>query len=468
MSSPWHTGGSANGFKLGVVNRIELHRAIVEASAEAFAKGANAVGLDGLAALDAKGRLVLMDRSQARRNNLTARLADERRTAKRYRVLAAEEEDEDLAKDYGADAREHTVEARSLEAEIVRLESGRDQVRLADHFEGEVEYLLAGLSSLLDPSGTVDRDVASALDKVLDGLELRELDDDRLEFSLHWLVPAGGTVVRFGPVTGTIARRGRILTPAERATIYGGGVERRARRELIHRLQEAGFPDNVARAVSICPFPELAQALLGQEPRWVDVSAEFDHLAFNEYLRTQYKVLTRWAKGVYCQTNRKRQFLADVVAAFGGAARVDQLRVVTRALGIKDTDLLPLTLPREKNGAPVWEPSVRRLGEWSPATTVEANWVESHMCGICRKPATAVIRVPEIPGSVLCRMCRRSPFVPEIEFPWRYVDLALPETLIDDGRLQEALNLKVGTIKKGRAAARAAQDQGDVLPATSR
>lgn len=454
MSSAWHTGSAANGFKLGVINRVDFHRAIVEATALAFREGICGIALDGLAALDAKNQLVVVDRSQIRLGSLKVRFVEERRLAKKLRSLAAKEKEADVADEYRADAREHTLAAKSLEREIGRLESDSHQTPLAAQFEGEVDYLLTALAALLDPAGTVDRDVAQGLDKVLDGLMLRELDDDRLEFSLNWLVPASGTVVRFGPVVGTVRRRGRVMTPAERSMINAGGIDRRIRRQLVHRLENAGFPYNVARAVSVSPFPELSQALLGGEPLWLDVSESFDHHAFNEHLRSSYEGLTAWAEGIYCQTNPKRQALADVVAAMSGEARVDQLRVITRALGIKDTDLLPLTLPKLKEGSPAWEPAARRRGVWQARTTVEANWVESILCATCGRPATAVVRVPEVPGALLCRTCHTSPFALEIEFPGRYVDLALPAVTIEESLLHSALDLKLRTIRKGGAAVR--------------
>ncbi|NNN09186.1 MAG: hypothetical protein HKL85_08345 [Acidimicrobiaceae bacterium] len=452
MSGAWHTGSSANGQKLAVIDRRELHEAIVRASATAFRSGVPAVRLDGLAALDASNRLVMVDRSQARRESLKARLAEERRIAKRLRLRAAGEEDGGVADEYRDDAREHTLAAKVLETELAQAESAQRELSLPERFSGEVEFLLAGIRALLDPSGAVDRDVAEALDKVLDNLQVWEASDHRIAFSFNWLIPANGTVARFGPITGSVDRLGRLMTPAERGSIEAGGIDRRTRRVLVHELGKSGLNYAIARAVSICPFPQLAEALLGGEPNWPGVDDEFDHHEFNEYLRQRYDSLIGWAKGVYCQTNPKRQALADVVAAMGGEARVDQVRVVARELGVKDTDLLPMTLPRIRATTPTWEPSVRRLGVWDCSTTVEANSMASIWCGTCNAPATAVVRVPEVPGSLLCRTCCRSPFEPERVFPSVYLNLALVPTAIPEELLERAKNLATGTIKKGRAA----------------
>jgi len=311
--------------------------------------------------------------------------------------------------------------------------------------------LLMAVRSLLDPSGTVGRDEAEALDKVLDDLQLREVGDDRIEFSFNWLIPADGTVARFGPITGTIQRRGRVLTPAERSQLEGGGRDRRDRRVLVHQLEKAGLSYDIARAVSVSPFAQLGEALLGGDPEWPGVPDGFDHHEFNEFLREKYRALPSWAKGVYCQTNPKRQALADAVAAFGGKARIDQLRVVTRVLGIKDTDLHPLTLPRVKPNTLIWEPSVSRVGIWSATTMADESYAESRWCSNCDASATAVVRVPEVPGSILCRECCTSPFDPSRVFPSVYVDLALPETEIPADALIKAKSLPIGTVKKGRA-----------------
>ncbi len=449
MSGAWHTGSSADGHKLASLKRVELHRAIVEATARAFREGVEAAGADGLAALDARGRRVVVDRGEARRLALKERLEGERRIAKRLRDQVVRETDLDVARAYEMDARDHTLEVKRLEEEIARVGSHDVVPSLPDSFTGEVDFLLAGIESLLDPTGMVDREDAENLEGVMKDMRIEIIDEDWCEFTLFWQIPANGSVVNFGPVVGRVARQGRSMTPAERQVVERGGPSRVERRQLVHRLEQAGYPYSVARAVSIAPFPQLAEALLDGEPRWSDASDTFDHSTFNAHLRRVYRELQSWDAGTWCHTNPKRQQLADIVAALGGVARLDQLQHVARHFEIKDTDLHPLTLPRQKEGAPVWEPSIKRVGQWTAATTAEESLVESHVCPTCGEPATGVVRVPEVPGSMLCRKCVVSPFAPSLQFPRDYIGLALPHTVIPKELVARASHLPVGSRRKG-------------------
>ncbi len=449
MSGAWHTGSSADGHKIASLKRVDLHRAIAEATAQAFRNGVEAVGADGLAALDAQGRRVVVDRSEARRITLRERLEEERRIARRLRDQVVREVDPEVARAYETDARDHTLEVKRLEEELARVGSHEVTPRLPDSFTGEVDFLLAGIESLLDPTGMVDREDAENLEAVLKDLRIEVVDEDWCEFSLYWQIPANGSVVNFGPISGRVPRQGRVMTPAERQVVENGGPSRVERRKMVHRLEQAGYPHSVARAVSIAPFPQLSEALLGGEPRWSDNPDSFDHGAFNAHLREVYVGLRSWDAGTWCHTNPKRQILADVVAAFGNSARLDRLQHVTLFFGIKNTDLHPLTLPRLKEGTPVWEPSIRRVGQWSAATTAEGSYVESHVCPQCAQAATAVARVPEVPGSILCRQCVLSPFAVGLRFPQQYLELALPETSIPEELLEEALSMEIGSRRKG-------------------
>lgn len=449
MSGAWHTGSSADGHKIASLKRVDLHRAIAEATALAFRDGVEAAGADGLAALDAQGRRVIVDRSEARRLSLRERLDEERRIARRLRDQVVREVDPEVARAYETDARDHTLEVKRLEEELARVGSREVTPRLPDSFTGEVDFLLAGIESLLDPTGMVDREDAENLEAVLKDLRIEVVDEEWCEFSLYWQIPANGSVVNFGPISGRVPRQGRVMTPAERQVVEHGGPSRVERRKLVHRLEQAGYPYSVARAVSIAPFTQLAEVLLGGEPRWSDNPDSFDHGAFNAYLREVYGRLRSWDAGTWCHTNPKRQCLADIVAALGGSTRLDQLQHVAQFFGIKNSDLHPLSLPRLKEGTPIWEPSIKRVGPWTAATTAEGSLVESHLCPGCGRAATAVVRVPEVPGSMLCRACAVSPFLPSLQFPLSYLELALPETSIPDELLTEALRMKSGSRRKG-------------------
>ncbi|HEV7788281.1 MAG TPA: hypothetical protein VGP05_04655, partial [Pseudonocardia sp.] len=268
----------------------------------------------------------------------------------------------------------------------------------------------------------------------------------------HLLVPADGRVLRLGPFGGRVPRRGRTLTPAEWQRLRTGAGRPAGRRGVIHALGKAGFPEHLARAASLAPDGHLARVLLGQDVEWPDVPAGFDHDRFNRHLRQQWGAHPGWAKGVYCQTNTKRQALTDLVAALGGFARADQLRAVFPDLGIKNADLLPMTLTRRaRNPATAdWPPSVERVGQWSAAGKAHEHAVCSILCPGCGQPATAVVRVLEVPGALLCRRCLIAPARPDLRFPPIYATLALPPTAIAPALVTRALATQIGTVTKGR------------------
>lgn len=200
----------------------------------------------------------------------------------------------------------------------------------------------------------------------------------------------------------------------------------------------------------MAPGPHLVAALLGEDVRWPDCEPGFDHLGFAAHLRETWTALQAWSGGVYAHTAPKRQILADLVAALGGHASLAQLHHVVADVGLKPTDLYPMTLPRPSNGGqPPWPPTVDRVGTWSAGTLAEHSHLTSPRCPRCGQPATAVVRVPEVPTALLCRGCRVMPGHPDLVFPPLYLDLALPPITIPDDLVHRAHDLPTRVTHKG-------------------
>jgi len=197
------------------------------------------------------------------------------------------------------------------------------------------------------------------------------------------------------------------------------------------------------------PTGLITRVLLGEEVKWPGCPDHFDHEGFNRHVRESWPSDLRWAAGVYAQTNPKRQALADVVAALGGQARMDQMLVFGEAYKFNGNAVYVMSQPYYGRGQTCWPATVQRTGDWTSATSASASTMRSPLCPICRQPATAVIRVPEVPEAILCRTCRVMPGRPELVFPPQYLDLALPPTLIPAELIVRARLLPPGLVRRG-------------------
>lgn len=199
------------------------------------------------------------------------------------------------------------------------------------------------------------------------------------------------------------------------------------RRETTLILREACYPKALATSASHAPGPYLRDALLGHSVTWPGCDPRFDHAAFNEHVRSTWQHLPGWASNVYCYTAPSRQALVDMIASLGGAATMERLEVKRERWGLARNDLYLISKSMTRSGnTPPWPASVERRGDWSkrsPRTeSILANWLRP----LCGDPATAVVRVPEVPDALLCRRCRVMPSRPDLIFPPPYLDHALP------------------------------------------
>jgi hypothetical protein len=435
-----HFGGLADGANVATIDMKALHQDMLARFAEGCRTGIAIELLDGFRASQSLDSMVTFNARRERIEHLRRRRRESLESARQARKLAAEEKEQRDRLLYRQDARAHTDKAERLQEDIRRLETAIDDVTVPDSFDGEVEFLLRGLSALFtSEDGRVDAEAAGALKTVLREPRLW-VEGNLLCWRASLEVPADGKVFVLGPFTGSVDARGRILTPAESADLGAAGGSGHRRRALIHRLHQAGYPDHLARAASLAPGGYLPRVLLGEKVKWPDCPRTFDHREFNEYLRCTWGAHPGWAKGVYCQTNASRQALADIVAAFGGTATLPQIRPVIDALRIAPNHAYYMTQERTKSGksVPPWPATITRTNHWSANRTDPPSAMASIVCPTCDRPATAVVRVLEVPDALLCRICRVMPSRPEFVFPPLYVAMALPPTQLDTGWFSSA------------------------------
>ncbi len=437
-----HTAGLADGKKVGTISKAELHAAMLRTFADGIGNGIAVTVLDGLQAHRGIASLTVVNQRQSRLHHLQSEAAKARDLAKRARTNATEEPDPDVRADYMSDARRYTAHARSCDDEHARLLTLTEGTALPETFDGEVDYLLCGLRALLvTPDGRVSDDQANALRTVLRDFVV-EPDGRQARWSARLLVPADGRVLALGPFTGTVPLKGRTLTGAERDDLANAQGSALRRRHIIHQLEEQGLPRHLARAASLAPQGLLPRVLLGEDVRWPNCHETFDHDRFNAHLRNLWcaSPAPGWAASVYCQTNPRRQALADFVAALGGRASLTQTDALLTPFGMRRNDIYSITLPKVAHNphTPPWPPTVHREGEWSAGNGAEHSHLASPRCPHCGEPATAVVRVLEVTDALLCRNCLIMPSDPTLEFPALYRDLSLPTTDFDDDLLATA------------------------------
>lgn len=418
--------GLAEGRLIGRVDREELHRSIVRDVAHTLRNGAVAEYLDGHASYLALDRAVLVDAAGHRRRELSLQHDQAEQRARRLRTYAADAHDQQEARELLAQARQESAKATRLGEALERLAQRSDQATLPQEFEGEVAFIVAGLSALLADSGRMPAEGRSALQSLISDFHL-VVEPPVVRWSLCLLLPADGRVVRLGPFEGSVAARGRVRTQAESRFQDAETADAVSRRHLRSDLVAAGVPSALAGAALLAPGGYLRAVLLGRDVRWPGCAPDFDHESFNAHVRQCWADLGGWGRGVYAQTSPQRQRLADLVARHGGHISLADLRPMLSSIQMKPNDVYTLTLPkRSKNPAtPPWPPTVLREGDWGSGSPATMSIVVSPRCQLCHGPATVVVRVPEVPDALLCARCRVMPSRPDLVFPPMYLDLGV-------------------------------------------
>ena len=422
--------GVENGTLTAAVNAPELHASMLEAFATGLESG---VPIDELELMDSVAMLTGRTPADAARRQIDSRREEIKvLTANKRRAIAnsSRYDDQRIADDLLESARVMQDDIERLEREIVDLELVVN-APLGDpkDFETNGEVLMAALSVLAPGVSEASRQARSDLARVIDGFSLRD-EGTHVSWECYLLLPAPDRLLRVGPFCGSVARAGRFLPPAVEHDPTNEGRVGSERRELEFRLKSAGMAADAAKCASRAPRMLLPRVLLGEDVVWPDCDDSFDHDQFNTYLRTVWTD-AKWAGRQYVRTMPERQVLADLVAAFGGRVSFARLEGPAAELGVGYQKLHYLTREPKRDGVTrPWMPGVVREEVWSSATSKEDHFLLSRRCGNCGEPATAVVRVLEVAGDLLCRSCRVPTVGEGVVFPPIYLELALPPTTI--------------------------------------
>lgn len=423
------SSGAYNGRVIATIDEDEIHSSILAAVAEGLESGVLAERLDMPARVASLTGTTRVDRIGARMEVL-----------KEQRVYLERE----IAGAIHASTR--TVDTANVDALLERAtELRQDLARLDESlrhletqralppppletFETDGDVILSALSMLRCPDGAVSPEARHALAQVLTDFRL-EVRHAEIEWQAFLMLPQDDYEVRLGPFTGTVPRHGRILPEAllNDPTVDVGLGERISGFEA--RLREQGMPHLAAKCAARAPQGLLPRILLGEEVIWPDCQDDFDHAEFNDYLRECWTD-PAWSGRQYVRTHRPRQLLTDIVASAGGRIDLESALKAGEGQGLKYQQVQYIMRgSHEANDVTrEWVPPVMREGEWGCTSAMREHFLLSRMCWSCGEPATAVVRVLEVPGDLMCRSCNTAVDLPGRVFPPLYVAMALHST----------------------------------------
>jgi len=324
---------------------------------------------------------------------------------------------------------------------------------------GEVELEVGNialiLAELLETENTGPANLAKALRGLLVGLTASVSDDQlnvTVETSLRVETDEG--IVILGPISLRVpntqramkTQRGDILfevsmrdgLTVEQAAEHVGYTDLTfVRRRLHERLVETGLlaSKGLRAALIDCPIPEVRQVL------WAELQARENGKAFRApegidpawaaHVRSVYLDDREWMRAWASDTHHWSRLAIEQVQAAGAKGMLwdtllEQLVPGSKRNGIDGNRELIVELVngkgsvgRGKQMARVWSPALRRSEEWHRHAERRV-WV--HDCPFCETPTLDhVLRVPEVPGGLLCSTCRRVPTLPSVTFPEGYL-----------------------------------------------
>lgn len=425
---PRSTPSTMNGRVIATVDLDEIHTSILGSIATGLESGVLAERLEMPSRVASLTGTTRVDRIAARIEVFQAecdRLSREIEGALRAASRSEDQENVDRLLERASELRREVAKVKS---DISKLQAERQlPPPPLETFETDADLILSALSMLTCPDGVVSPQARVALSHVLTDFQL-SLRETEVDWQAFLMLPHKDYEVRLGPFQGTVLRRGRILPEAlaNDPTVDVGFGQRIG--ELEVRLRAQGFPKPAAKCAARAPQSLLPRALLGETVEWPGCEEDFDHGEFNEYLRKCWKK-PAWSGMQYVRTHPPRQLLTDIVANAGGRIDLESALELGRSHELVRKQVLYITRgPNWPNDVTrEWVPPVLREGTWGCTTTAKEHFLLSRLCWSCGEPATAVVRVLEVPGDLMCRSCNAAVDLPGQTFPPLYVAMALPQ-----------------------------------------
>jgi hypothetical protein len=402
------------------LNRRELHTNMFERICEVLTTGVDVTVLAGVH----EWSTFTGDATDQERLSRAARLkrlaaesnADGARLTRRAGAL----DDDAVAELLLSDARKAFAERDRLQAELESLSAPQaiDAVEQG-HFDVPVDALVTALTVLASPdSATVDRESAMALRSIVQELTFTVVGE-RVLWALTLLLPAtDGRTLAIGPVTGSVPNRpSRRPTSRDRGSMLPGfgGVQAQQLAGVALELRETGLPRALADIASHHPletFPaHMLAELAGEEaPGW--------DRAFAAHIRAVYSdAASAWTRQRVQSDSGFWQVFIDALS--DGPLTMQDLigadRYAKSAL-LRAVGELPCRIEGQLTVLDI----TPREGYWHGPRILSLK-----SCPHCGRTLDLVLRLPEVPGGVICSTCRRSP-LSLLVFPVEYLAVRAP------------------------------------------
>lgn len=319
----------------------------------------------------------------------------------------------------------------------------------------EVANIALVLAELAETQTAGPADLAKALRGLFVGFTASVSDDQlNVEVETSLRVETDEGIVILGPISVQVAntqrgmktQRGDILfevamrdglTVEEAAARVGYTDLAFVRRRLHERLAETGLlaSKGLRAALIDCPIPEVRRVL------WAELQARENGKPFRApdgidpawvaHVRSVYLDDREWMRAWASDTHHWSRLAIEQVHAAGEKGMLwdtllEQLVPDAKRNGAGGTRELIVelvngkgTVGRAKQMARTWAPALRRSEDWHRHAERRV-WVQD--CPFCETPTLDhVLRVPEVPGGLLCSTCRRVPSLPSVTFPEGYL-----------------------------------------------
>ncbi len=356
----------------------------------------------------------------------------------------------DLALSDRNTANQELADARDA---LVTLQGDYDtQGPITGEVEVEVGNLAAALAELLETEHAGPANLARTLRNLLSGFTAT-ISDDLLTVTVQTSlrVETSEGIVVLGPVEvgvpniqrGMKTHRGDVLwevamrdglTVEEAAERIGYTDITFVRRRLHERLVETGLvtATGLRAALIDCPIAEVRKVL------WAELQARENGKAFRApegidpawaaHVRSVYLEDRDWMRAWASDTHHWARLAIEQVRAAGDKGMLWDTLLEQLTPGEKRTENRELvvelvngkgSIGRGKQMARAWSPVLRRSDEWHRHAERRV-WVQD--CPFCETATLdQVLRVPEVPGGLLCSSCRRTPSLPSVVFPEAYL-----------------------------------------------
>jgi DNA invertase Pin-like site-specific DNA recombinase len=430
---PWTADQGRNADRVASIDTDELHRAIVDAASNALRSGAEVEILDGLKFWRTSDlRSSVINETQRKIDRISADTNETRRFYEQARLNANKVDDPELAADLLADAQSHRKRLRTLEADLAELAAVEPNL-VPESFASDADFIAHGLAALANCGTRAPAELSEALSQVLRFHSAKCVFDSpapSVTFSFSLLVPANGQVASFGPIEASVRNRAYLATLKSLPRIEN------AREALC--IRTPNMPAHLAmrdlaRALSNLGWTKLAASTLARSGMKSLYSIAFDLLdnhgltaeLDDDYARFVVDIYGSkrfaWNARYHHVDCTERQALIDIAVRSGGSVGHQELTDGAARLGISAATIALSTRDQNFGSAPVWKASLTRAGEWHGSSRRSERFLVAVRCPHCDRFASKAIRVPEIPGGLLCPECRRIPTADSPQFPEEYL-----------------------------------------------